>query len=261
MNEAKEPAFFEVDSSLVIAVVTAYTYLITYDFQTSYCQAFGIASDFINVDLTTYWIFLTNSVIGLGILGIFFYLSGEAKFSKLKRHPNFQILALSTLEGLILTISWFFLVSKMVIYYPWTVVVFFVFATILFFILKKSKQGTENVQDDTSRIRNFKDLRKFIDAQKPVLYGGIIFASIFFYFALDGAAYFQAEFEDHFSRLQNNKELIIIKKYGDDLLCKRYDYKHSRFLNSIIVVKINDTKPYVFEDVYLKPLRVQTTTP
>lgn len=240
--------------TIFLSVISAYLYLCAYAFESGYLHQFDISDDYLSIDLNT--IILDSSrAIGLIIGTMCIYQLVQTPFLKWKtksviheeivslfcRLVSISALALVALPVPNSWIKYFDLFGLLII------------AVVAFFGLREYNREKKNeiIEDDNEKKLddegvldlNKKRLSRYFDNYFLIAISFIIpiILSSFFGWGI-------ATKVTNLPMINDSTRYLVVRKYGDQLLCKGFDYKNKKLSKQTIIIKIPINKPIVLID-------------
>ncbi len=239
--------FLKNHTTLILAIVSGYLYLCTYFFELSYLQVFDIPSDYLYIDLNT---ILSDSskIIQLIFIAIFIYQLVKLPFRKwmsksyINDYVGTTTCFAASLMFLASTASIIPISSLRTAFFAWIIIViitvFFVLKS-LFLAKKDSAIEENNVEQEIEE--------KFQTNKLPFYntYFWVILLILFPVLICGLLGEGTATKVTSLSMINDSTKYLMIRKYGDQLLCKDYDFVNKKLGKQIIIVKIPINKPIV----------------
>ncbi len=235
--------FLKNHTTLILAIVSGYLYLCTYFFESGYLQVFDIPNDYLSIDLNT--ILLDSSkIIQLIFTAIFIYQLVKIVFRKwmskssINDYVGTTICLSASFIFLAATASIILISSLRTAFFAWVIIVL----VTAFFVLKSyiQKKGNSIESNNKQEIED-----KFKTSKLPFydtyFYG--IFLILFPVFICTLLGEGIATKVTHLPMINDSTKYLVIRKYGDQLLCKDYDFVNKKLGKQIIIVKIPINKP------------------
>jgi hypothetical protein len=245
--------FIKENPAVALTLASAYIYLCGYEYESGYLQEFNVSNAYLSFDVSTV---LRDSieVITIACLVIFAneLLVGSLKNAMKKSNGHYQtiniLIKLIILIGVTLmstaapTVAVIAIIGSVVgifiMYVVWTVVTFI--------IEKKRKKQAEpkTVTANTASTETF---------NSPIykIAYGIWYPFIICTALGAGKAYNQNQFEI----IHDTADYVIIRKYGDEIICKELTKNH-RLGKTTKIYKLSDSKPIIASSVDLENLSV-----
>ncbi len=258
MSERNESRFFNL--TVVLTVIPAYIYFTCFIYEQGVCNRFGIPSYLINPSLTTILIFGTtiwgiifSSLKVLGLSTPLFKAVGNENMKHLRVVHGINALSL------IIAILMFYAYP-----FSWTLVlVLLVVIAMLNFITwglplllritekKPTKDKLLEMQGEKDNFDLLIYLTEGLTKQERLFLLILIFIPIISYFFGDGQALKQKEFQ----LLALNKNIVVLKKYDDLLVCSSFDRKTKLLGDSLVLIKLSDKEPLFLNSEEVGPLK------
>lgn len=250
--------------TIFLSVISAYLYLCGYAFESGYLHQFDISDDYLSIDLNTL-ILDSGRAIGLIIGTMFVYQLVQTPFLKWKTKSviheeivllfcRFTSLSALWLVALPLPNSWikyFDLIGIIII------------SVVAFFGLREYNRENKN---ETIENNNEKELEDdgVLDLNKKRLiwgYDNYFSIALFFFSPIILSLIFGYGVATKVTKLpiiNDSTRYLVIRKYGDQLLCKGFDYKSKKLSKQTIIIKIPINKPIVLIDYEIGNLYEQS---
>lgn len=251
--------------TLLLAIVPAYIYLASFEYELGYCNNFDIPMYLIEPSLNTILIFATTL---LGVLISSSKLLGlslpliQAATSEKKPHLR----GINFINGICL------FGSVLIIHaYPlsWTLIIVLVSITFFLnfitwglpylFMLRKKKSFKEKL-DEIHEGFNYKDnsdlityLMRNFNAEERSFLLVIIIIPLISYALGDGEAMKQNKFQT----LASDKNTVVLKKYNDTFVCAKFNRKKKVLSDSLILIKMSDASPLILKTEKIGPLKLK----
>jgi hypothetical protein len=239
----KEPSLF--DASIILATATAYIYFCTYSYEQGYCVHFDVPTYLIEPSFNTFLefgaaLFLTllamSSPVGL-MLPIF-----------TKSYKNIYL-------GRIIKINAVFLIITLVVLYtfPWSLKLLACIAVMLvvanlsswgipyIFSLRKS-DPLENAYQIT-RENNNMNLLSLLEGRVKSEFHWLIITAIFLPLLIFFYGVGKAASKTDFQYVKGHPDLIVVRKYGNLLVCKKVIISEKKTTSTTIL--LNSSEPSI----------------
>lgn len=257
MLENKPKKIF--DFTFMIAIVPAYIYFVCFLYELAFCNRFSIPAYLIDPNLTTILLFatsvLTILISSLKLLGFSLPLFKAAN-NKEKSHLSLiyglnggcvfgailMIYAYPISWGLFIGIGAFLLFVNLI---SWII-------PLIFRLREKNtiKEKLEEIQNETDDSDLLLYLLKNRTYEERIFILILIMIPLFSYLFGDGQALSQTTFQT----LQSDKNVVVLKKYGDIFVCSKFNRKTKVVSNDLVLIKISDSEPLILKIEKLGPL-------
>jgi hypothetical protein len=238
--------FLKNHTTLILAIVSGYLYLCSYFFELSYLQVFDIPNDYLSIDLNT---ILSDSskIIQLISVAIFIYKIVKLPFRKWmsKSYINDYVGTTICFSASLL----FLARTASIIPNSWLRSAFFVWIiTVIVTVFFVVKSYIYCRKDNTIKDNNEQEIDDKSHTNRPPFldtYFKIILLVLFPIFICGFIGEGIATKVTHLPMINDSTKYLVIRKYGDQLLCKDYDFVNKKLGKQIIIVKIPINKPIV----------------
>jgi len=234
---------FNANAAILLSAFTVLAYLCTYIFERSYCVSFNIPTEFISIDLNVllpFWtiaIVLVFIIITITIAGYITLVTFKAK----QKLYNFLLGNFILLWSFIILLYWHPEYRKYPDFYFEAFCVFNIILGIIIFALAK-KKSTHEVPDEKreplpAEYNNADLNRQFQTAINIFL---VTFAIIIGAIS-DEVGKSAAKNKQDFYVFSDNKNVVVIRIYGDKIICKQLDTTKKKLRTGVIVIR-NDAE-------------------
>lgn len=251
----KVQKFILANPTLGLALASAYVYLCTYEYETSYLKEFNISSNFFFFDINivlrdSYEVLLAAGEIIILHESLFMLCGGL-----LKKYPNQRKIIRATIALVLLGIIF-------LLYFPYKpktsllmvsiIAGVFIGAFLIFFIWIATSMLIEKIQKKTyippeqTAITNEATFSKWYSLVITIGYPFYICSMLG-----QGAAFHETTFQV----FNDSTKAVVIRKYGDALICKDLTKLHKVGAKTIIY-KISDAKSVTLTDQRLGHISV-----
>ncbi len=260
MEENKQKKI--IDATILIAIIPAYIYFITFEYEFGYCNHFGIPKYLIEPCLTTILIFAT-SLFGILFSSVNILGLSLPFFNAVKNENKKHLKGINLLNGIIVVIG-----ILMLIIYPfsWRILIYFlIFALLvnlltwgipfLFLIRKKKslKEKLQQIEDERPNggkyylLSNL--LQKFDEKETNFIF--ILLMIPFFCFFFGDA---EATKQKTFQTISTKENTVILKKYNDIFVCAKFNRKTKEISDTLLLVKFSENEPLSIKTEEIGPL-------
>lgn len=265
MADSENRKFSWLTDSVLLAVLPVLAYLISFQYESGYASAFYIPIELISINLTSIF-------ISLGFLLLFVFYSSQiisviqiVFMNKLNRILKWMIICFTVLFALAPILFdfryvWkeFTIISSVII-----IVVFLNFGVPLFTQRGKGpyieKLRAEYATD--SEVKTVYD--RFLDGlfgiAGPKVYFAMIFLIILIIVIMPLAGFFRARTARDFYTINKNQDLVVLRIYGDNLICAPINKEKKEVTAGIIIVKFSDESKGVLRLEKVGPLHSRKT--
>lgn len=248
--------------TVLIAVVPAYIYFCSFEYEQGFCDHFNIPTYLIAPNLTTILIFATSiwSILfsALKMLGF-----STPLFRNVKNENKKHLRPVRFINGVFLVI-----VILMFFSYPlswtllWALLAFGLFLNLitwgfpLIYLFERKKTVAEKISDiqanpDKNDILNI--LLDTLNTKERLFILVLISIPFLSYFIGNGQALKQTSFQT----LADRPNIVVIRKYDDMFICTPFDNKQKTLGDSIVLVKASDSKDLVLKTVKIGRLNTK----
>jgi amino acid transporter len=263
--------FFKNNPALLVTAFTAYGYYCAYFYEVGYCNYFHIPSIYINVEIINI-IYFTASTSGI-ILLIAFHLRGvvfdRPNITRTRKRAFFELNFVAIVIWYFFTLTFEVPKKFFWIYLSALIILNLALRSYFWYLRKKAARLTvrytgefpndspESINEKVAIKLNPKNADNSIKRQLTFMeelinyaIGVFIMPAVFLVFGF-GAAQKQT----YFSFLSQHPTMMVIKKYGDEIICKNYDKKSKKIGDSTLIFKLdNSTKlSFVEKEISNKP--------
>lgn len=239
--------------SLTLALVPALAHILAYLHEYGYCQYFGVPSEFISISFSSIFS-ISLLIIGFSFTYLLVFDVCRMTFSKNISVVNlfFAKLTPLTIIGIANIIkppfSWFYVITCFV-------------SAVALILLEFSPSPKREVDEGKSYSEKLNS--KFKDRNMdgsvlgwvanyeggiPFLAGAIALTVLYFSFTLGIS---DAARQKTFLKFSDSSNTIVLRNYGDNLICGRYDPKTKRLTGEILFKKLEDTgsTPIIYKKI------------
>lgn len=248
--------------TILIAVIPAYIYFCSFTYEQGVCNRFNIPMYLISPNLTTILIFATSiwSVLfsALKMLGF-----STSFFRPIQNENKKHLRPVRFINGVFLVI-----VILMFFAYPlswtllWSLLAFGFFLNFLtwgfpfiyLFERKKSvAQKISEIQANPDKNDVLNHLLQSLNSRERLFILILIIIPFLSFFIGDGEALKQSRFQI----IADKPNIVILRKYDDLFICAPFDKQKKLIGDSLILIKLNDTKDLILKTENLGQLRVK----
>ena len=270
--------------TLILAITSGYLYLCTYFFESGYLKVFNVSSNYLSIDLNT---ILSDSskIIELIFTLIFIYQLVKLPLRKwMSKSPSNEYIGgtISLFASLIFFARAATIIFNSIVKYMFFAWLIAVSILIIYFLIKSYFKSKKSSKIDNNRKTEDK-VQRSISFSYYDKYFWIIVLICFPVFICEFIGEGTATKLTQLSMINDSTKYLLIRKYGDQLICRDYDYVNKKFGKQTIIVKVPINKPialvnyeignfyerYLFESSNLpakknvkdiKPTRIKTDT-
>jgi len=263
--------FFKSNPAIFITVLSAYGYYCAYCFEMGYCTYYHIPLIYINIEIVNI-IGFTFATLGI-LLFVAFHLRGiiydrnplsDGKIYPRRTIVQFNVVAFALLFFLGMTIELPVLVHY--ICYAIILVINIILFTYFRRLQKKAlsltmeihsanptlsvEEVTKQVVDKLVKKTNTPNQKSMTLIEEFLNYtvGIVMFFPLLIFFM----GYGNASQQKLFSILSDHSPMAVVRKYGDEIICKNYDKKTNKLGDSILVFKLDNSTKLSFT---IKPVK------
>ena len=256
---------YKFDSAIILTVITAYVYLITYLFEKGYCEQFKIPVEYIKIDINSILIFGAKTVVFLIFFGAFTYLIWAFAKYKLKNSPVIK----SFLKmNVVLLISY----GLATYCFPFATADKYILIALLllgnsynFIKHRKDIFNRKHISESEPEPESEPDIdysKVTMDQFELVMAEGraVVITLLIMFFSMSvmfvsTVGEGEARRETEFWVKSDDRSLILIRRFGDEMIFKAYDYKKKQLTNRIVIVNISDSNSLLsLEKITLGPI-------
>jgi hypothetical protein len=255
-----------IDTTLIIAIIPAYIYFVTFEYENGFCNNFGIPTYLIEPSLTTILIFATtlfgvffSSIKALGLSLPFFKAVDDEKKTHL-RGIN-KINGICIFGGILMIYAYPFSWKLILIISSVTLILNLITWGIpLLLLIRKKKSLKEKLQqvedenvEDTDKIDWLVHLFKKLNNKERTFFFVILVIPYISFLFGNGEAMKQKEF----LTICNNENTVVLKKYNDIFVCAKFNRKTNQLSDSLILIKLSESEPIILRTEKIGPLNTK----
>jgi len=228
-------------------------------YEKGYCDTFGIPISFISIDLTN--VFITVGIL-IGIIA--FWILGLAIITSLKPKSPTLKRVLSPLFGP----TWLFLLLLILFWGSWIYLIIFVIAYIvvaLVLVLSNLKEKEKTKSEITQEVKTQNEFNPRLEAFINSLVSKIgkrstviIFITFFVSFILVTLSFLvgtvNATKQTDFLIPSTNNSSIVLRIYGDNLVCAPFDRASKIMQREYFIIKLGESPTTSFKMENIGPL-------
>jgi hypothetical protein len=252
-------------SSVILFAIPAYLYLCAYQYEKGICEFYGIPKELISTSLTSN---LSFSVSLFFVVYIIYFLPHFLIYpligDKWKKSPQILPFIRSNIIGLCILsffiwsstykIDWFkSALASICVFAVINVLAWFQFRHLKKELLNREYEAIANEWNSTVSWRKIAfPLPDFLNI-KSAIFDNIndrqisLIISLFIIVGLSGYIGNKEAYSKNTYELSGSKEdWVFLRKYGDDLILKKYDSSINRLGDSLMIIKVSPTSPVKF---------------
>lgn len=261
---ASGPASFRsiLTEGVIIALGSAYIYLVTFVYELGYCAHFGIPREFINPNLTT--ILVAAATIGfvlftsIQLLGFSVPLIRAATNPSERQKPYqkfFFLNALYLVFGIVLWGAYGYAFKTLIVILVAAVVLNVFYFGIDLFVLRKGGirerfEASRDEPDSFNIVVLFADKFGFQSVGFTLIVATTL---VYAYFIGNGEAFRQ----ERFLVLKDSQDFVLLRTYGDLMIAANVDRTKKVTGNDILLLRTSSKDKFEFRTEKLGPLKKQ----
>ncbi|HTK21636.1 MAG TPA: hypothetical protein VL442_19090 [Mucilaginibacter sp.] len=244
---------FNVNAAILLAVFTAFAYACSYIYERSYCINFKIPSELISIDLSVllpFWIITTIVVI----ISVFTLVLGYTTISRFKQKQKlYTFLKYNLILILSLGVSWYLHPDFAKLHKEFYYIGFSIFNILLIVVLIASKKRQDDQESnlDSEPSGNRTDLKVLANNLQSAINSFLIIIVVVTGMMSDEAGASAAKKRVNFYVLSDNNNMVVIRIYGEKVICKELDATRKRLTDKIMVIKNDAEHPLKLEEKHL----------
>jgi hypothetical protein len=234
-SSQKNKAFISLDSALILTGLTAYTYIITYLNEKGFCEVFKIPSEYITIDTDKILTFGVTVIVAILVFAGFTYYSRSISETSFKSGFHKMLFKWNIILLFALTITYFF--TPIIPYKFWGYVLILLIVNV-FLIVRHYRKRKYSADVSAGEIEiQSPEVSSLAIVQ---LLATLAITSAFVSY-LAGKS--EAEKRSTFMVFAKKPNIIILKKYGESLICREYKEISGRneLMPGVTIIKIKDT--------------------
>lgn len=264
MNENKPKKI--IDFTILITIVPAYIYFVSFEFENGYCNHFGIPKYLIEPSLTTILIFATT-IFGILVSSIKLLGLSLPFFKAIDNEEKSHLRAINLINGICI-----FGGILMIYAYPfsWKLIIIILSITALLNLItwgipflfmlrnkKTLKEKLQKVEDDyLTKDDNFDwfvFLMKRFTQEEKVFTSIIILIPLISFLFGNGEAMKQEKYEV----ISSYENTVVLKKYNEIFVCAKFNRKTKSLSDSLILIKISENNPIILKTEKIGQLKTK----
>lgn len=247
---------FSLDAAILLSVGTGVAYSLTFYYEKTSCEALGIPASLISVDfslLAPFWTSIMLTILSVGIMiSALYFMMRDSK----NRIRYFYI----TLYSIILYLLCMHFGDLQ--FTTSASIAFFIIIFIVNFIgerfmrkINDQPQHRQSIDVNSLSEQEFNKLtKKVVNNLRIILTVAFVVVVIISYGTVREQAKLDAEKQRDYYFLDNMSNKIVLKIYGDLVICGDFNPKINVLTGNITVIKINDGSPITLSKKIIKPL-------
>ncbi|MES2428619.1 MAG: hypothetical protein V4560_16675 [Bacteroidota bacterium] len=248
--------FLKSNPAVLITLLSAYGYYSAFFFEKGSCLYFGIPATYINIEIIDVMKFTATTTVILVVLA--FHLRGvvfdrgtvDARY--FRKRVYFDV-------NFILVMAWYFLTLIIelsdIFYYVLCSIVIIVNVVTYFYLRNLIKKATGLIPDYSNQYPDETVetiTEKIVQELAPIQYNKpktfheellnyTMFITVIIPFIFGFMGYGDASKQKQFSVLSEHPSMAVIKRYGDEVICKNFNEKTGKLGDTLMVFKIDGT--------------------
>lgn len=230
-----------VSDALIIAAFPIVAYVITYAYESGYAGIFGIPSDFITLNLTTVLV-VTGALFGV-ILTLFIYANFILYILPKSDSPIFRGVV-KLLPLILLSVAYLLLYGKLWRYWIFPVICILLFILMEFgfpLITQKGNLSYREKYEEQEKIEG--KVKGIVEYVLPLVGRGAFIAILSLFLVLIfswEAGRSRALKQDKFLIVKASPELVVLRIYGEKLICAPFDRTTKEITGTFTILKTGD---------------------
>ncbi|SDS97653.1 hypothetical protein SAMN05216490_2216 [Mucilaginibacter mallensis] len=248
------------NSAIIISIVTADIYLSAYEFESGYSGFFNIPNYLIEISITNILSFAGSAIL---LFTVFMNVSGVL-MPMVRRVRDMEN---GYLKGALMSNIAIIIITLLIIYmFPlsnslwYTLIGVFLSSNLLAWLLgtllsikdkKPILAGAEILHHNNQKFSTWYLLFDKMDRKYILPFGFMLVLPFFMYLFGQGTAMKQTKFEC----VTGHNNMLVIRKYGDLLICNSVDTIHKTPTKQLVILKISDKNAIALSEISIGPLR------
>lgn len=250
-----------VSDALIIAAFPIVAYVITYAYESGYAGIFGIPSQFIALNLITFLV-VTGALTGV-ILSLFMYANFILLILPKSDSPLFRGI-IKLFPMILLSVAYLILYGKLWHYWIIPIGVIALIFLIEFgfpLITQKGRPSYREKYDEQEKLEsNVKGIFEYVIplvGRGPAI--AIVYLSIFLILSSE-AGRSRALKQDEFLIIKASPELVVLRIYGEKLICAPFDRTTKEITRTFTILKTGDDPNLKLSLEKVGPLHIKKQT-
>jgi hypothetical protein len=249
---------------MVIALGTAYIYLVTFFYELGYCAHFGIPQEFISPNLTT--ILVAAAAIGAFLFSSMQYLGFSVPLIRAATSPSesqkpyrtfFATNAALLVLGILLWRAYGFSLTGFVLFLTLALFVNFIFFGIGLIIHRKAGKSLRERFEALNKTNESDPFSMWGFLFEKFGYRDIVFVLVVI--VTTGYAYLigngEAARQERFLVLKDSQDFVLLRSYGDLIIAANVDRTKKVTGNDILLLRTSSKDKFEFRTEKLGPLK------